>query len=406
MKLKPVTFWTVIAFSFLVLFIFEMGNLSGDGDFTFFYLAGHRFLNLINPYSISGYPKGYPGFSYPPPAFYLITIPSLFRFPLFSLALRMWDFICLLSLSLCVFLWIRLLWLKHESDNFSFFTLIFAASITAPVVWAFEAHQLIIPLLLLISVAVYASYLGNDSKAGFFSALALFKPHLVILAIITLFFRSSHKKNFCAGALAGLVLMYVPYLLLFHKSFSIPQITRGALACNNNYYFDDQNLIVRMFPAVAYRDGIEVPGISIENHAVKRQRAVKYGCFAVITAIWILLMLKIKKSSLLWLTASGLALNLIFAPYSHFYDAAMMLPVMLLGISSTSRRLPVGVVCCAVLLINLGLYYVLCYSPKGYYNWARMGWASLIYFVLGSFLYLWPWREIEKRRPKNYLYGQ
>jgi hypothetical protein len=360
------------------------------GDFESFYIAGGQLLKRLNPYDPMLYKSyGSFGMSSLPPAIVLTCLPCLL--PLYT-AIPIWDIFCLLLWSATLYLWAELLW--GEAVDFPLFARLCAVSLMAPLCWAFGTHQVIVPVLFFATWACWSMRRDKSRWAGFATGLMLMKPHLTILLAVVLFIKSKRKTLFLSALAAGLILPYVPFmntvrpitdLRAWHQTIERQQ--------SEVFYLDEQGMAGRVasfFPLVSHADAKASSGPGI---LIPQSKGHLLSCFK--TAFWIIgcglwaLWCKsnYKRLNDLSLYAWSLAWGLLISPYSHFYDGAILTPLIILSIPNTSQfrqksdplLVPFSFNFIVILLVVLANRY-------SFYMWPLMGWTSFAYCTFAAWM--------------------
>jgi len=360
------------------------------GDFESFYIAGGQFLKRLNPYDPQLYKTyGSFGMSSLPPAIVLTCLPCLL--PLYA-AIPMWDIICLLLWSASLYLWAELLW--GEAVDLPLFSRLCAASLMAPLCWAFGTHQVIVPVLFFATLACWSMRRNNSGWAGFATGLMLMKPHLTILLAGVLLLKSKRRILFIATLAAGLILLYLPFMNTI-RPISDLRAWRQTIQRQQSevFYLDEQGIAGRfasIFPLVSHADAkaSSGPGILIPQSKGRLLSRFKTVFWIIGCGLWALWgASRYKRMNDLSLYATALAWSLLISPYSHFYDGVMLIPLIIMCIPKTDRFQQLSKPLLVPFTFNLFVIILVVLANRySFYMWPLMGWTSVAYCAFAAWM--------------------
>jgi len=366
------------------------------GDFEIFVRACTLFLHRQNPYDLTTY-QGTPfflGFTYPPTALFLTLWACCLSTPA---AYWAWTVASLLAFSVLVYMWGDLIW--QRPMTLPFYTTLFILSLIPPVIWNIAFHQLTLVTLLLATAGLWFMVKKEFSFIpGIFAGLMLVKPHLTILCAAILFIRSPSMKLFACGFLVGLLLPIAPFLVGYRPSSDLADFARILSNHGSRLYMrDDQNIISNFYRNIflpfrdsgsMLKDSFSKPcSVLVSKEKIRPLIELKV-IFYILTAAGYFKFAQKHEKSLPFLTAIALAIGVLGGPYSHLYDAVLLIPLLLYAMASVFDVKHLNSLACYSLILNsfLSIWIPLGFQIERLY-WVRTGGTAMFYWLLCLLLF-------------------
>jgi hypothetical protein len=358
-----------ILLSLVIIILISMALCSPPIDFLQFYGANQLFFHRQNPYVLTGFP-----FSYPPWAFLITSFLLIFNV---DTACLLWSLISLLLFMASVYLLTVIIFGKC---GFVLFPKVALAATLAPCFWAFFDHNLMMVLLFSVALTLWLFKRRNDSFwIGVASSFLLLKPHLTLITLILFFFQAPNRKRFLAGLLLFFTIQFVPFISGYRPFTDLKDLYRNTqILTTRTYFLDEQSLAAEMMrlktkPTPSFCLNTVKPEIMPLFNIIKTAAFIS----SILAAMGLL---SLRQVPLVPATALTLLAGLFFSPYSHWYDAALLVPLTILMAFELSKKKDPLLICALFFLINMALYFLP--GTGDLTHWDRAGEYSIIYSII------------------------